>query len=324
MLTEATRLDQTVRLADGRMLGYAEYGPREGPPLLLFHGLPGSRLAVPEMWPGRPGTVPELGRVREPGTVWEPGRVRIIAPDRPGMGTSSFQPARRLTDWADDVRQLADSLEIERFLVAGFSGGGPHALAVAHGLPDRVIAVGSIAGAGPIGARDARKALKHANPTNRLIFALARKAPRLLWPLMAHHASAMRRHPGKVIDSAARDRSLPEADRQVMTGPALRERMMAAASEAFRQGVRGTVHEAHICAKPWGFDPAAIKPAVHLWHGDQDTNVPVAMAQHLADQIPDSSLTIYPGEGHLIVPKHWDDILATLLSADPRATTVSP
>jgi pimeloyl-ACP methyl ester carboxylesterase len=308
MLTRATRVDRTVRLADGRVLGYAEYGSADGPPLFLFHGLPGSRLAAPEMWPG------------EPGTVQEPGRVRVIAPDRPGMGESSFQPGRRLTGWADDVRQLADSLEIQRFLAAGFSGGGPHALAVAHGLPERVIAVGSIAGAGMIGARDAREALRHANPTNRLIFALARRAPRLLWPLMAQHASAVRRQPGKVIDSAARDRRLPESDRQAMTDPGLRERMMAAASEAFRQGVRGAVHEAHICAKPWGFDPAAIQPPVYLWHGDQDTNVPVAMAQHLADRIPDNSLTIYPGEGHLIVPRHWDEILATLLSADPRAT----
>src|SRR5215472_889851 len=211
MLTRTTRLDQTVRLADGRMLGYAEYGQAEGPPLFLFHGLPGSRLAAPEMWPGGSGT------------VREPGGVRIIAPDRPGMGTSSFQPGRRLTDWADDVRQLADSLEIQRFLVAGFSGGGPHALAVAHGLPDRVIAVGSIAGAGLIGTRDARTALKHANPCGGLVVAVARKAPRLLWPLMAHHASAVRRHPRKVTDSAARDKSLPESDRQAMTAPDLRE-----------------------------------------------------------------------------------------------------
>jgi len=306
VLTQVTRLDQSVHLADGRVLGYAEYGPPEGPPLFLFHGLPGSRLAAAEMWPGEPDTV------------------RVIAPDRPGMGTSTFQPGRRLTDWPDDVRQLADSLRIQRFLVAGFSGGGPHALAVAHGLPDRVIAVASIAGAGPIGTRDGRKALKQANPANRLIFALARKAPGLLWPLIAQHAYAVRRHPGKVLDSAARDKSLPEADRQVMTGPALRERMMAAASEAFRQGVRGAIHEAHICARPWGFDPAAIKPPVHIWHGDQDTNVPVAMARYLAGRILGSSVTIYPGEGHLIVPKHWDEILGALLSADPRAATVSP
>jgi pimeloyl-ACP methyl ester carboxylesterase len=298
MLTQAARLDHATRLADGRVLGYAEYGSAAGPPLFIFHGLPGSRLAIPELWPGEPATV------------------RVIAPDRPGMGTSTFQPGRRLTDWADDVRQLADALGINRFLVAGFSGGGPHALAVAHGLPGRVIATGCIAGAGPVSTRDARQALKHANPTNRLIFTVARKAPRLLWPLMAQHARSMKRHPGKVVDTDARARSLPEADRQALTDPRLRAQIVEAASEAFRQGVRGTVHEARICAQPWGFDPATIRPPVHIWHGDQDTNVPVAMAQHLAGQIPGSSLTIYPGEGHLIVPKHWDEIVNALLSAD--------
>ncbi|MGH3256168.1 MAG: alpha/beta fold hydrolase [Streptosporangiaceae bacterium] len=120
------------------MLGYAEYGPAAGPPLFLFHGLPGSRLAVPEMWPE------------------DPVAVRVIAPDRPGVGSSAFQPGRRLTDWAADIGQLADSLGMERFLVAGFSGGGPHALAVAHSLPDRVIAAGSISGGAAVRGDAAR------------------------------------------------------------------------------------------------------------------------------------------------------------------------
>ena len=293
MLTRSARLDQVIRLADGRVLGYAENGPDAGPSLFLFHGLPGSRLAVREMWPE------------------DPVAVRVIAPDRPGAGASAFQPGRRLTDWADDVRQLADSLGIERFLVAGYSGGGPHALAVAHGLPGRVIAAGSIAGAGPLDTPDA---LSGMNRVNRLIFTLARTAPALLRLVVAQHAYGAKRHPAKVLEKAARDRSLPEADRQAMTRPRLREQMIAAAPEAFRQGVRGVVHEARICAQPWGFDPAAIKPPVRIWHGDQDANVPVAMARHLAARIPDSSLTIYPGEGHLIVPVHWDEILAALLS----------
>ena len=296
MLTRA-RADQTIRLADGRVLGYAEYGPAAGPPLFVFHGLPGSRLAVPELWPT------------------EPGAVRVIAPDRPGMGMSTFQPGRRLTDWAGDVGQLADALGIGRFLVAGFSGGGPHALAATHGLPGRVIAAGVIAGAGPISDRETRRVLTRANPANRLIFTLARSAPVLLRPLIAHHARAVRRHPARVLDAAARARSLPEADRQAMTDPRLRAQMTATAAEAFRQSVRGAVHEAHICAQPWGFDPAAVKPGVLLWHGDQDTNAPVGMARQLAAQITSSRLTIYPGEGHLIVPRHWDEIAAALLSA---------
>jgi pimeloyl-ACP methyl ester carboxylesterase len=294
MVPRAARLDQVVHLSDGRVLGYAEYGAPSGPPLFLFHGLPGSRLDAPQMWPG------------------EPAAVRIIAPDRPGFGASTLQAGRGLTDWADDVRQLADSLDIERFLVAGFSGGGPHALAVAHGLPDRVIAAGSISGAGPIDTPDA---LVGMNRVNRLIFRVARKAPPALGLLVAPHAYLVKRQPGRVVDRSADDKRLPEADREAMTSPRQRELMIMAAPEAFRQGIRGLVHEAHICAGPWGFDPAAIKPPVFIWHGDRDTNVPLHMAQQLAARIPDSRLTIYQGEGHLIVPKHWTEILTALVSA---------
>jgi pimeloyl-ACP methyl ester carboxylesterase len=294
---QAGRLDQAIQLADGRALGYAEYGPAAGTPLFLFHGLPGSRLAIPEMWPEEPVTV------------------RVIAPDRPGMGRSTFQPGRRITDWAADVRQLADALGIGRFHVAGFSGGGPHALAVAHGLPDRVIAAGAIAGPGPVDTPDARESLRHANAANRLIFAVARTAPGLLWPLIAQHARSMRRDPAKVVDADVRAGGLPQADRQALSDPRLRGQIIRTASEAFRQGVRGTVHEVRICARPWGFDPADIKIPVRIWHGEQDTNAPVAMARRLAERIHGSDLTVYKGEGHLIVPMHWDEILAALLSS---------
>ena len=294
VLSRTARLNQVVHLADGRVLGYAEYGPATGPALLLFHGLPGSRLAAAGMWP------------------MEHPLVRVVAPDRPGFGLSTFQPGRRLTDWPGDVRQLADSLGLERFLVAGFSGGGPHALAVAQALPRRVIAAGAISG---MGALDSLAALQGMSRTNQVILTLARRLPQALWPMSARHARAMRRQPGKVLDKAAADKHLPAADRATMADPQVRDRMIAAAPEDFRHGARGFIHEAHIAARPWGFDPATIQPPVHFWHGDRDVNVPVALARNLAGRVPGSSLTIYPGEGHLIVPKHWDEILTVLLSA---------
>lgn len=289
------RVDQVIQLSDGRTLAYAEYGSAEGVPLFLFQGLPGSRLAISEMWPDNPTTV------------------RVIAPDQPGMGASTFQPARCLTGWADDVRQLADSLEIERFRVAGFSGGGPHALAVAYCLADRVIAAGCIAGAGPI---DTPGALDGMNRTNRMLFKLVQKAPPVVWLMAVQHARSTKRQPGKVLERAASAKGLPAADREAMASPRLRAIDIAAAPEAFRQGVRGFVHETRIYVQPWGFDLTMIKPPVCIWHGDEDANVPLAMAQQLAARIPGSSLTIYPGEGHLIVPKHWDEVVATLLSKE--------
>ncbi len=181
-MDQSDRLHQTVQLVDGRFLGYAEYGATTGPVLFVFHGLPGSRLDAPQLWPEAPAAV------------------RVISPDRPGFGMSTFQPYRRLIDWADDVAVLADAVGADQFLVAGFSGGGPHALAVAHGLPDRVRAVAVIGGAGPIDAPDS---LTGMNPANRLIFTLARRAPVVLRLLIAPHAHQMKRHPAKVLERSA-------------------------------------------------------------------------------------------------------------------------
>jgi hypothetical protein len=106
------RSDDVLELAGGRRLAYAEYGSAEGRPVILFHGLPGSRLS----WGYPP---------REP----IPQGLRVIAPDRPGYGLSDPNPGRSLLDWADDMVQLADALKIARLAIVGVSGGGPGALA---------------------------------------------------------------------------------------------------------------------------------------------------------------------------------------------------
>ena len=290
-----TRIAEVLRLSSGRDLGYAEYGVRGSTPLLVFHGLPGSRLDAPEMW------------TSDPTDLW------IIAPDRSGVGLSTFHPNRRLLDWADDVRELCDSLGIDRFLVAGFSGGGPHALAVAHGLPERVIAVASIAG---VGMLDNRASLVGMNRVNRVVFTLARRAPRALWLVAAPHARQVKRNPAKAIDAAAKDKHLPQSDRDVMANVHTRAAMIAAGPEAFRQGVRGFIQEAHVVVSPWGFDPSAIAAPVSFWQGAMDTNVPIESVRRLAESIPNSTLHVLPGEGHLIVPRHWSEIVGELRSAE--------
>lgn len=292
-VTGQSRLDQTLLLTDGRTLGYAEYGSPDGPALFVFHGLPGCRLSVAELWNE------------------EPAEIRVVAPDRPGLGLSTFQPGRRFADWARDVRELADELGIERFLVAGFSGGGPHALAVAHGLADRVMAAGCIAGGGPI---DTPGALESMGRANRMLFGLVRRASLLVRLMAVPNAYVSRHWPGKLLDSAASVKGLPEGDREAMASARLREINQRAVPETYRQGTRGFVHETVMYTRPWGFELAEITPPVRIWHGADDPYVAVAMARHLAEHIPDAALTVYPGEGHLIAPKHWDEILAGLVS----------
>src|SRR5271165_3932842 len=120
-------------LADGRDLGWLELGDPDGAPALAFHGTPGSRLQL---------ALDETS-IRHAG-------VRLVCPDRPGYGLSTFQPGRRLVDWPGDVAQLADHLEIGDFAVMGISGGGPHAAVCAALLGRRVTAAAIVSGVGPL------------------------------------------------------------------------------------------------------------------------------------------------------------------------------
>ncbi|NJM35160.1 MAG: alpha/beta hydrolase [Rhodomicrobium sp.] len=123
----------TIALPDGRLIGYAEYGDPHGVPIIGMHGTPGSRL----MFRIADETARGLG-------------IRLIAPERPGFGLSSFQGRFTLSSFAADIGHFADALGIERFAVAGISGGGPYAAAVAALLPERVTALGLISPVGPM------------------------------------------------------------------------------------------------------------------------------------------------------------------------------
>src|SRR5262245_41182118 len=122
-VTAEPTLDRTMTLGDGRILAFAEWGDRSGRPVLLFHGMPGSRLLCPD-----------LGATETAG-------VRLITLDRPGYGRSGPHQGRTLLDSANDVRELADHLSLAHVSIIGWSSGGPHALACARGIPDRVTAV---------------------------------------------------------------------------------------------------------------------------------------------------------------------------------------
>ena len=151
------RIDIVIQVSDKRRLAYAEYGEPDGAPVLLFHGLPGSRLS----W----GLIP--------GSPFPPG-LRIIAPDRPGYGRSDPKPGRTVLDWADDVAELADVLEIEKFAVLGVSGGGPGALACAWKMPERLTSVGVVSSPAPTNAPGVFEGM---SKTNRFFMKLAWRFP---------------------------------------------------------------------------------------------------------------------------------------------------
>ena len=94
-------LEKHILLPDGRKLAYAEFGKPDGRPVMYFHGAPSSRME-PLL----------IGNEK-----WVQSGLRVIAPDRPGIGGSDFQPNRGFSDWPRDVLALADSLGLDRFPV---------------------------------------------------------------------------------------------------------------------------------------------------------------------------------------------------------------
>jgi pimeloyl-ACP methyl ester carboxylesterase len=287
------RNDNTLRLRDGRLLGYAEYGDPKGAPLFYFHGHPGSRVEA------------ELGDA----TAARQG-VRIVGLDRPGYGRSDFKPRRTLLDWPDDVVEAADALGIDRFAVLGASGGGPYAAACAFRIPQRLTAVAVVSGVGPFDAPEATKGMRW---QNRVGFGVAGRLPWLARVAMWSMARQVRRSPERVV--AAIGRALAEPDRLVLNRPEVRRTFKAVVAEAFRAGSRGAAWDMTLLARPWGFRLEDITMEVHLWQGEEDVLVPPSMGRHLAAAIPNCEATFYPGEGHLLAVDHQDDIQAALVSS---------
>ena len=270
----------TLRLRDGRTLGYAEYGAPAGKHLLVFHGSPGSRVQV------RAAHGPALAR-----------GIRIIAPDRPGLGLSTRLPGRRIADWPKDVRELADALGIGRFAVIGVSGGGPYVAACAWGLPERVTRAGIISGVGPPGhGADLGSGLR---ARERTALHLVLHTPWLLHAVMTAGARPSRRWAERIF-AWVRALASP-ADRPILQRPDVAECLIAGMKEAFRRGGQGPADEVLLLTRPWTFRPEEIRIPVRLWHGEADGVVPVAMGRSLAAAIPDCRAEFIPGAGHYLV-----------------------
>lgn len=283
-------MNSTIPLSDNRTLAYAEYGDPNGTPVFFIHGSPGSRLFHP------------------PEDVTKRLGVRLICTDRPGYGESTFQPNRVLLDWASDIAQLADHLGFDKFAIVGHSGGGPHTLACAYALPDRISAAGVVAGAGPMDTPNATDGMIF---LHRLGFTLGRYMPWSAWYEMVKFIfREIAADPSIAID---RDKDTwPAADREILTTPEIRELCVRSDMEAYRHGLLAFAWDARLLTRPWGFKLEEIKVPVHLWHGTLDNSTTLVMARYMEEKIPNCNLTICEDEAHMLLIPRWEEILSTI------------
>lgn len=276
-----------LSLPDGRRLCWHEFGDANGVPVIYTTGTPVSGL----------------------GGAWydqaaQTAGLRWISPDKPGYGGSDYQRNRSLLSWGDDLAALASHLGLDRFALAGESGGGPHTLAAAYRLAEQVSVVALIASAGP--ARNNRADRSGQQLRIRFYGWLTRNAP----VLNAVPFEVMR---WSLTSPVWRERSLrramaaaPEAKH-----PGLRIEFGAAA-DALRHGTRGAVQELAVIRPPWPFPLGEIKTPVHLWHGARDTNSPIANSRRLANELPDSTLHVSDSSDHDIGHDRSDEITSVI------------
>lgn len=286
--TRGAYREDVIRLSDGRRLGYAEYGDPDGTPVIFFNGTPGTRIK---------GAVAADAATRS--------RVRLICPDRPGYGLSDPKRGRLLLDWPADVVQLADGLGIERFAVAGISGGGPHTAACAYRIPERLTGVAIISGAGPFGPTAGL------TPKLRRVMRLVARYPRSVQPVIWLLARALHRWPDGTMKRLTATACVPDQDVLRDYGEIFRDDYL----EAFRQGTGGVLGDLTILSRPWGFRVEDISMPVHVWHGDLDATVVPEVGRYMAKTVPDCRATFLPGVGHLLFARHMDAILAALTRA---------
>ena len=280
-------VDHVVRLRDGRSMGYAQFGAPDGFVVVNAHGGLACRL--------------DVAAADDAATA---NGVRLISPDRPGVGLSDPAPGRTVLDWARDVGDLLDQIGVDKFAVMGWSMGGQYAAAVAYGLRHRVTRLAIIAGALPLcepGVFDELPAM------DRFLTRLSQRAPlpaRQWFRLMRFAARMAPTLYGRIAAS-----QLGPADGAVIRDEGF-EAFALMSREASRQPA-GAVEEYRAWARPWGFAPEDLDVPVDIWAGTHDQLVDSSWPHRLAARIPNATLNIRDG-GHFMAHRCYPEIFEAL------------
>ncbi|MFJ4676573.1 MULTISPECIES: alpha/beta fold hydrolase [unclassified Kitasatospora] len=278
-----------IETPDGGVLAVETSGDPSGRPVFLLHGTPGSRV----------GPAPRSA-------VLARMRVRLISFDRPGYGDSTRLPGRAVAAAATDVAVIADALGLDRFAVVGRSGGGPHALACAALLPDRVRRAATQVSLAPRHA-DGLDWFEGMTPSNEQAYRQAELGQPRIAGQFQLRSRVIRRDPAQLIRNLVPELTPP--DRTVVADIGIRRMLHSTYRQAFRYGADGWIDDVLAFIADWGFAVESIRAPVRLWHGAEDRFSPVGHSSWLADHIPGAQLYLEPGAAHFGALKEMTDAI---------------
>ncbi len=271
-----------VSAQDGRTIAWLDGGDPGGYPVIGLHGTPGCRLS---RWPDD--------------SVYAEAGVRYVTTDRAGYGLSDRHVGRRVADEPQDVIAVADALGFGRFSIVGGSGGGPHALACAALIGERLDRVACQSSLAPLGERGLSRQQWLAGMDEEIAAELswAEAGEAVLTQQMELAQARMQRRiieePGALLGPDAN-----VGDVFFLQRPEVIEVFQRIIAEQARHGVGGVVDDTLAFAWEWGFDLANIRIPVLLTYGDADTSCPAAHGRFLAAAIPGAEVVATAGGGH--------------------------
>jgi len=291
---------RTVAAPDGRAIEVCVEGADDGTLLVFHHGSPGSAVPFPTM----SRAAAERG-------------IRLATISRAGYGGSSRLPGRSVADASADSGLVADAFGAERFMTAGASGGGPHALGTAARFPDRVLAAATIAGVGPWDG-EGLNWLAGMGEENVEEYSSAERDPPAHLAWIEHHVEELKDITAdRIVESL--HTLISEVDAHAIDGE-LGDVLAASFRAAFRNGPWGWYDDDLAYTRAWGFELDSIRVPVAIWQGAQDLMVPFAHGEWLAEHVPGAHARLRPEHGHLSlevssIGESFDDLLA-LASGD--------
>ena len=284
---------QFITLSDGRRLNYLEFGKANGHPVFYFHGAPSSCLE-PLL----------IGN-----EVFIEYGLRIIAPNRPGIGQSDFQINRKFKDWPEDVLSLADHLKLDKFSVFGNSGGGGYVTACAAIIPERLLSAVAVSGGWQMNLPEAKKNLKF--PFS-VFWTVTAKLPFLLPFLLGTMQSSPKASKEKGLAQAKKMMPAPDYEALIQYD---RAEVLARALDEAIINKKGVAWDLRLYLKKFDFNLSEITFPITFFHGEIDKNMPIELVKKMVVQIPNAKLITYENDAHLsTLCNHFNEVARAILN----------
>lgn len=284
---------ESIQLEDGRSLEFCRTGPSAPRSWLIFHvGTPSIAALFPHI-----------------AAVTDARGIGMASYSRAGYGSSTRSEGRTVAQEAINTAALADHLGASTFFVAGWSGGGPGALACAAVLTERVRSCVVFAGNAPPEEVGPEWFEWFPEDNRAELRALAVGSPE---PFRQEYIEAAARFSNVTAADFPLSPQAASADHDLLARtPELADALARSISRG-AAGVDGWMDDAAASARPWGFRVRDIRVPVTIRHGELDRLCNVEHGRWLAEHVPGARGEILPGQGHTSITAPFDDVMDEL------------